>query len=224
MAPDIVSQAPGPPRLDHLDEVSRLWVERLRSDGPERAAATDALFDLLHRGALHEAHRRRGSLPQTVVAELDDLARQAAADALTAVLRKLGDYRGASRFTTWAYKFVIFEISGALRRETWRGRAITIDEGAWDRLTDPRPVDPHAEAEVRELRAAIERCVAAELTALQREVFVSIVVLEVPVDVVAERHGSTRGAIYKVLHDARRKVRASLNAGGWHAQGGASTR
>ena len=223
MAPDVMPQAPDPPRLADLDDASRLWIERLRSDGPERAEATEALFDLLHRGALHEAHRRRGSLPATVVAELDDLARQAAGDALTAVLRKLGDYRGASRFTTWAYKFVIFEVSGALRRESWRGRAITIDERAWDRVTDPTPVDPHAEAEIRELRAAIERCVATDLTALQREVFVSIVILAVPVDVVAERHGSNRGAIYKVLHDARRKLRASLSAAGWHADGGGST-
>jgi RNA polymerase sigma-70 factor (ECF subfamily) len=223
MAPDSVRQAADAIRRGDLDDESRLWLEGLRSDGPERADAVRSLFDLLHRGALREAHRRRGSLSAAVIAELDDLARQAAGDALTAILRKLADYRGASRFTTWAYKFVIFEVSSALRRESWRGRAITIDDGAWDRLTDPNPVDPHARAEIRELRAAIGRSVAADLTELQREVFLAIVVLEVPVDVVAERHDSNRGAIYKVLHDARRKLRASLSADGWHAQGARTT-
>lgn len=224
MAPDVVRQAVDASGRGDLDDESRLWLEGLRSDGPDRADAIRSLLDLLHRGALHEAHRRRGSLPAAVVAELDDLARQAAGDAVTAILRKLADYRGASRFTTWAYKFVILEISSALRRESWRGRAITIDDGAWDRLTDPTPVDPHARAEIRELRVAIGRSVAADLTELQREVFLAIVVREVPVDVVAERHGSNRGAIYKVLHDARRRLRASLSADGWHAQGERITR
>lgn len=223
MAPDAVSPVPDAVRPGALDDESRLWLERLRSDNPDRAEAHRALFELLHRGALREANRRRGSLPATVVAEIDDLARQAAGDALTAVLRKLGAYRGASRFTTWAYKFVIFEISSALRREAWRGRAITIDDGAWDRLADPVPVDPHAQSEIRELRAAIERSVGTDLTALQREVFVSIAILGVPVDVVAERHGSNRGAIYKVLHDSRRKLRASLDAAGWQAEGPRAT-
>lgn len=224
MASDAASPAAGVALQGDLDEESRLWLDRLQSQGPDRTEAVQALFDLLHRGARHEAHRRRGSLPGTVVDELDDLALQAADDALAAILRKLADYRGASRFTTWAYKFAIFEVSAALRREAWRGRAITIDDAAWGRLADPAPVDPQAETEVRELLAAIERSVASDLTARQREVFMAVVILEVPVDVVAERHGSTRGAVYKVLHDARRKLRTALDAQGWHSDesGGAS--
>lgn len=198
-----------------LDEESRRWLERLRSDDPERTDAIEALHQLLHRAARHEANRRRGSVPEAVVGELDDLARQAAGDALTAILRKLPEYRGASRFTTWAYKFAVFEVSTAIRREAWRGRSITIDDGAWSRLIDPASVAPHAETEVRELLAAVAQALASNLSPRQREVFTAIVILEVPADVVAERHESTRGAIYKVLHDARRKIRASLTEQGW---------
>jgi RNA polymerase sigma-70 factor (ECF subfamily) len=203
--------------LAGLDQESRDWLDQLGSDGPVRSSAIEALFDMLLRVARHEAQRRRGSLPRQVVGELDDLARQAADDALAAVLRKLGEYRGASRFTTWAYKFAMFEVSTALRREAWRGRSITIEDAAWSQVADRMPVDPQAEMNVRELLAAVEHAVATNLTPRQRDVFVSIVVLEVPVDVVADRQGSSRGAIYKVLHDARRKLRVALADQGWDA-------
>jgi RNA polymerase sigma-70 factor (ECF subfamily) len=200
-----------------LDPESRRWLDDLRSPDPQRQAAVEALFDMLHRATRHEAFRRRDSLPDRMLGDLDDLARQAAGDAVAAVLRKLDGYRGASRFTTWAYKFAILEIAAALRREAWRGRSITIDDRAWDRLTDPAPLDPHAQTEVRELLAAIERSVASDLTSRQRDVFVAVVILEVPIDVVADRDGSSRGAVYKVLHDARRKLRAGLIDQGWPA-------
>ena len=114
--------------LEGLDDESRRWLDRLRSDGPDRPDAIQALFDRLHRVARYEAQRRRGSLPVRVANELDDIARQAAGDAMVTILQKLDDYRGASRFTTWVYKFAIFEVSAALRREAWRGRSLTIDD------------------------------------------------------------------------------------------------
>jgi RNA polymerase sigma-70 factor (ECF subfamily) len=224
MAPDAAPPPAADSRFAQLDEASRLWLGRLTSTGTDRADAIQALFELLRRGARHEAQRRRGSLPQRVVDDLDDICRQAADDAVAAILRKLVDYRGASRFTTWAYKFVILEMSAALRRETWRDRAITIDDAAWGQLKDVAPVDPEAQTEVRELLAAIERAVASDLSSWQRDVFTSVVVLEVPIHVVADRHGRAPGAVYKVLHDARRKLRASLHAQGWYTDesGGAS--
>lgn len=202
---------------DGIDGESRQWLDRLASTGRSRAVAIETLFELLRRAAMHEAHRRRGSLPAHVVRELDDLARQAADDAVTAVLRKLPEYRGASRFTTWAYKFVVFEVSTALRREAWRGRSINIDEASWERLIDSEPVDPAAESEDRELLLAIQRAIATRLTVRQREVLVAVSIMSVPIDVIAERNGTTRGAVYKVLHDARRKVRQALEADGWRA-------
>jgi len=95
----------------------------------------------------------------------------------------------------------------------------------WGRLADPRPASPQAQAEGHELRAAIERSIAEDLTPRQRAIFTAVVLQEVPIDVVAERLGSTRGAVYKMVHDARRKLRAHLAARGWSvpgAEGGAA--
>lgn len=198
-----------------LDPESQGWLDALRSDGPGRDRGVADLYALLHRAARHEAQRRRGSLPVPVADDLDDLARQAAGDAVVVVLRKLDTYRGASRFTTWAYKFVVFEVSAALRRERWRGRTVSMDDAEWDRLADRMPDGAHAGVEIRELIGAIERAVAADLTPRQRQIFVAVVVNDVPIDVLADRLDSTRGAIYKVLHDARRKLRSSLETQGW---------
>jgi len=198
-----------------LDPESRGWLEALRSDGPGHDQGVADLYALLHRAARHEAQRRRASLPARAADDLDDIARQAAGDAVVVVLRKIGTYRGASRFTTWAYKFVIFEVSAALRRESWRDRTVTMDDPEWERLADVTPSTPLDRVEIRELIGAIERSVAADLTPRQRDIFVAVVVHDVPIDVLADRLDSTRGAIYKALHDARRKLRSSLEAQGW---------
>lgn len=202
-----------------LDPESRAWLTALRSDGLGHDQAVADLYMLLYRAARHEAQCRRASLPAPVADDLDDLARQAASDAVVVVLRKLDTYRGASRFTTWAYKFVVFEVSAALRRERWRGRTVSMDDAEWDRLADRladrMPDGAHAGLEVRELIGAIERAVATDLTPRQRDIFTAVVVHEVPIDVLADRLSTTRGAIYKMLHDARRKLRSSLEAQGW---------
>jgi RNA polymerase sigma-70 factor (ECF subfamily) len=208
----VVSRHEGP------DDESSRWVARLSSTGADRVHAIQALFELCYRGARHEIGRRRGSLPPEILGDLDDLAHQAADDAVAAIVRKLADYRGASRFTTWAYKFAVFEASSALRREAWRSRDVTIDDEAWGRVVDAADVDPAVEAQTRELVVAIERAARSGLTPWQREVFTAVTILEVPIDVLAARHGSTRGAIYKVLHDARRRVRTWLAAEGWQVE------
>lgn len=201
-----------------LDPESRGWLDALHSAGPDHAQAVSDLYALLHRAARHEARRRSGSLSGSAPDELDDIAHQAAGDAVVAVLRRLDSFRGASRFTTWAYKFVIFEVSAALRRESWRGRAITLDDGAWERLADAEPTTTQARVEVGELLRAMERSVASDLTPRQRDVFSAVVIAQVPIDVLADRLDSTRGSIYKTLHDARRKLRSSLEVQGWLAR------
>jgi len=211
---------PDAPRvIDDLDADSRDWLHRLKSPGPTGADAVDALFDLLHRAALHECGRRRGALPATVVAELDDLARQAADDAVAAVLRKLPEYRGGSRFTTWAYKFVILEVSAKVGRHFWRRPGVRMDAEDWDRLPASFGFDPAQEAEWRDLLAALRRAVDEELTARQRRVFVALVLTGVPLDALVIELASSRNAIYKTLFDARRKLRAALAANGYIGDG-----
>src|SRR5918992_5259874 len=141
--------------------------------------------------------------------ELVDLAPQAADDALMAVLGKLCDFRGASRFTTWAYKFALLEAGVRLRRRAWQEREVVLEPAAWPLVADAGH-GPEGQAETGELMQALKHSIDACLTEHQREVLVALALNEIPIDVLAERRGTTRGALYKTLHDARRKLRAEL--------------
>ncbi len=132
-----------------------------------------------------------------------------------AITAKIGQFRGDSRFTTWAYKFVIFEVSAKIGRHFWCHPAVPLDAEDWDRLPDRFGFDPAQEAEWRDLLAALRRAVDEELTARQREVFVAIVLNDVPLDALVAELASNRNAIYKMLFDARRKLRAALAADGY---------
>src|SRR5262245_58463529 len=196
-----------------LDAESSRWIETLRGEPSVRQAAVARLHTMLHGVARAEAYRRRGSLPADVAGDLDDLCLQAANDAVSAVVRKLDEFRGASRFTTWAYKFAVLEISVRLRRRVWNTRRVDLDQAAWGRREDSVPTADR-DLEHREFVSAVRNAVETTLTEYQRRVFLAVVAEEVPIDVVAERAGTTRGAVYKVLHDARRKLREVLRSTG----------
>jgi RNA polymerase sigma-70 factor, ECF subfamily len=206
---------PSPSQLDRrsLDAESRAWLDALGAHGEVREAAIARLHDLLLRAARFEVARRRSALPHVGAAELDDIALQSADDALVAVLAKLDRFRGQSRFTTWAYKFALLEAAVKMRRRPWQGRELPLAPERWPPLDDRR-TSPHAEAEQAELLVAVREAMQRELTAHQRDVLVAVALNDVPIDVLAERLGSTRGAIYKTIHDARRKLRRALEAGG----------
>jgi RNA polymerase sigma-70 factor (ECF subfamily) len=188
---------------------SDAWLNALRATGPERAGAVDRLHQLLVRAARFEVSRRRAALAHVRGEELDDIALQAADDALVAVLAKLDDYRGASRFTTWAYKFALLEAGVRLRRRAWQEREVVLAPEAWPLIADTSQ-SPQSEAESGELMQAISQAIHSCLTEHQREVLVALALNGVPIDVLTERLGTTRGALYKTLHDARQKLRADL--------------
>jgi RNA polymerase sigma-70 factor (ECF subfamily) len=188
------------------------WVARLRGAGPARDAAVAELHALLLRAARFEVNRRRAAFPQLGGADLDDLACQSADDALMSILRRLADFRGDSRFTTWAAKFAIVEAGAKVRRRAWQGREIQLAPAFWPVISDSAAT-PQQHAEAQDLLAAL-RAEIGQLTSLQREVFAALALNNVPIDVLAERLKTTRGALYKTLHDARRKLRAGLAARG----------
>ncbi|HEX6027292.1 MAG TPA: sigma-70 family RNA polymerase sigma factor [Solirubrobacter sp.] len=181
------------------------WIEALRRRDP---AAIERLHALLLRAARFEVSRRRASLSFVRGEELDDLATQAADDALVAVLAKLDDFRGASRFTTWVYKFALLEAGVRVRRRAWQDREVVLDADGWTGFADAGE-RPDTTAERNELIVAIKRCID-ELTVHQRQVLIALAIDGVPIDVLAERLSTTRGALYKTLHDARRRLRARL--------------
>lgn len=193
------------------DAESRRWLARLRSDGAERTNAVAELHNLLLRAARFEVHRRRSAMPFLRGDDYDDLALQGASDALVAILGKLDDYRGESRFTTWAYKFALLEAAVKLRRRAWQGREIPHDDETWSEIVDGQPT-PDRDAETSELMRAVRAAIDRELTPRQRQILLALAVTGVPIDVLAERMNTTRGALYKTLHDARRKLRAYLAA------------
>jgi RNA polymerase sigma-70 factor (ECF subfamily) len=151
--------------------------------------------------------RRRGTLSRT---DVNDLAAQCADDATVAVLGRLSSYRGASRFTTWAYKFAVLTTAVAVRRLAWRDREVPTDPMAW-----PIPEDisfdlPEHEAEATALAQGMRVAIDTDLTPHQREVLLAVAVHGVPIDVLAERLATTRGALYKTLHMARARLRRGL--------------
>src|SRR4051812_48019927 len=196
-----------------LDDESREWLRSLRAEGAERDEAIGRLHALLLRAARFEVARRRPALPHVRGNELDDIATEAADDAVLGVLRRLDDFRGASRFTTWAYKFALLEAAVKLRKRSWQGREIPLEPEGWSVFSSPT-LGPDAEAEQTELLAAVRAAVDDVLTPHQRRVLVALAVNGVPIDVLAEHLDTTRGALYKTLHDARRKLRAHLEARG----------
>jgi RNA polymerase sigma-70 factor (ECF subfamily) len=200
-----------------LDAESRNWLDSLRGDGAVRDEAIARLHALLLRAARFEAGRRRAALPH-VRGDLDDIAQEAADDALLSVLARLDDFRGLSRFTTWAYKFALYEASVKLRRRAWQGRELPVADETWSAFSSSG-LQPDAQAEQSELLRVVRIGIAEALTPHQRRVLVSLAIDGVPIDVLAERLETTRGALYKTLHDARRKLRRYLEDAG-HALGG----
>jgi RNA polymerase sigma-70 factor (ECF subfamily) len=190
------------------------WVAALRSGGAEQDAAVAQLHGALLRVARSELNRRHGQL-NVSGPELDDLAHQAAADAMLAIVAKLDRFRGESKFTTWAYKFVMFEVSSKVGRHYWRTPAISLTAEDWDRLPDRFGFDPARASERRDFVRAVRRAVDEDLTEHQRRIFVALVVDGVPLDALAERLGTSRNAIYKTMFDTRRKLRARLVANGY---------
>lgn len=207
-------QPRGRARSPSPDAESQEWLEALRSSGPTREDAVAGLHALLLGAARFELSRRRPALAQVPREELDDLANQAADDALVALLAKLDDYRGVSRFTTWAYKFALLEAAVKLRRRAWQDREIPLESEAW-RLPSRAGDSPEEQAEAGELLSALRDGVERRLTPHQREVFIALALNDVPIDVLAERLGTTRGALYKTVHDARRKLREELGERGF---------
>jgi RNA polymerase sigma-70 factor, ECF subfamily len=181
------AESPGAPGQE-----SRRWLRRLGASGPERDAAVAELHTLLLKASRFEIERRRSSLPHLRGRDFDDLAQQSAGDALLALLSKLDQFRGESRFTTWAYKFALLEAGVKVRRRTWQGWRCRWRRRAGRGWRMPRRRSPR-----------------------QRHVLIAVALNDVPIDVLAERLETTRGALYKTLHDARRKLRAALAGRGF---------
>ena len=198
------------------------WLKDLRSSGAAQEAAIADLRDLLLRTVLFFFSRNLGDFERLARAEILQLAEDCAQDALVAIMNHLSDFRGDSKFTTWAYKFGINIALMTARRERWKD--ISLDQLSFaddsshtewvmrDKLSSLAPDQSAIQDEVRE---SIREVIEQELTDKQRRVLIMMVFNEVPMDEVARRLDTNRNAIYKMLHDARRKLKNRLQARGF---------
>lgn len=182
-------------------------LHRLRAGGAQDADAIRELRELMVRAARHQAARTPHAHARLGRAAIEDAIVTAANEATMAVLARLDTFEGRSRFTTWAFKFGILHTAAELRRANWRD--VDIDLAA---LAEPVSASPGPEqyAESADLVSALHIVLDNDLTSYQRSVAVALLVENVPIDVLAERLGSTRNALYKTLHDARKKIRSGL--------------
>jgi RNA polymerase sigma-70 factor, ECF subfamily len=200
-------------RVD-LSAESVKWLDALCGAGRRHDDAIESLHELLVRTARFEVRRRSRASGSHRPNDVDDLAMQAADDALMAVLQKLDTFRGDSSFTTWVSKFALLEAAVKVRRRAWLYREIPLEEEGWARLADVGASSPR-DAQLSELIAAVSRAIAETLTPHQRAVLIAITLNDVPIDVLAQRRCTTRGALYKTLHDARKKLRSRIEADGY---------
>ncbi len=198
--------------IPRLDSESRAWLRQLHADGWVREAALGRLHALLLTEARHEVRRRTVALAHPSGGDLDDLALQAADDALLAILGKLDDFRGDALFTTWAKRFAQLEVPGKIRRRLGHARDTPIDIERWPaHLIGEEESSAHREAS--ELTCTLSHLIAHKLTPHQRDVLVALAINGVEPKELAAQLDSTPGALYKTLHDARRKLRQQLRDG-----------
>ncbi|XVV15024.1 sigma-70 family RNA polymerase sigma factor [Actinoplanes sp. CA-131856] len=200
--------------LTGLDPESREWIAGLRADGGSYEVVSRRLHADLLRVARSAVRRRGWGITGP---EREDLAHQATADAMMTIIGKLDQFRGESRFTTWAHRFVELEVMHKTSRHMWRTGPVPME-------TDPEAVasaaeDPSRAAEWGAFVEVVHRALAEDLTSYQRSAFVELVLRGVSPDSFGEERGVSRNTIYKVLFDARRKLRLRLTVEGFLAAG-----
>ena len=198
------------------------WLYDLRASGELQEAATTDLRNFLLRAVLYLFNRNLGDFGGLARDEILQLAEDCTQDALIAVMNHLSDFRGDSKFTTWAYKFAINIGLTSTRRERWKG--VSLDELAFsedsnlfegmmqDKSSGAAPDQSAMQGEVGEI---IREIIKHNLTEKQRQILIMMVFNEVPMDEVVRHLGTNRNAIYKMLHDARRKLKSGLQARGF---------
>jgi RNA polymerase sigma-70 factor (ECF subfamily) len=198
------------------------WLHDLNAGGAVQEAAIADLRDLLLRAALYFFSRNLGDFRGQGRDEITQRAEDCAQEALIAVMDHLPDFRGDSKFTTWTYKFAINMALMASRRERWRGVSLdalaSSEDGnffEWLMQDKAEGVAPEQSAMQAEVQGILQDVIEHDLTEKQRSVLFMMVFREVPLDEVARHLGTNRNAVYKLLHDTRRKLKSGLEARGF---------
>ncbi len=197
-------------------ESNQEWINALRDTGPRQAEAIEVLRGRLFRGLLAYLGGQRSDLAGLDQEELEQLADEFAQEALLTILDKLSSFRGESKFMTWAYKIAVHRAISALRRKQWQDISLE----ALSETDEVRPsfslaqadVAPHPESQVERqaIWDRVQRIVDEELTERQRQALIAILVIGRPLPDVARQLGTNPNNVYKIVHDARKKLKKRL--------------
>ena len=194
-------------RLCMRDRTNEQWLADLRGPNPDEALAD--LYDLLARGL----RAGLGSYGGGAGANAGDFAQEA----LIRIMGNLDSFRGESRFTTWAQKIAMNVALTELKRRRWRD--VSLQElFARREAANREPADTQLSPEQQTLQNTVlrelRRVVDEELTERQREAVVAVILEGMPISEVAKRMDTNQNALYKLLHDARRKLKRRMEAAG----------
>jgi len=200
------------------------WIRALSGTGKQQDEAIDELRQFLLQIALYTLYRYLIDIRALGHSERLALAEDCAQEALISVLDHLDEFKGESKFTTWAYKFAVNVSLARARREGWK--QISLEElsdssESFDWFTS-KSASTHTDVELQavqaEVTAVLDEAILHDLTHKQRLVFRLIVFEQVPMDAIVQRLGTNRNAVYKLLHDARKKLKRALQAHGFETE------
>lgn len=194
-----------------IERTNAEWLDALASPGSDRAAALDDLRDILTRGL------RRGLMGRvnTNAPGFNALTEDFVQEALLKTLDSLNTFAGRSKFTTWAHKIAVHVALSELRRKRWQDSSLTAlterEDGIYTPgfTADPAP-DPASMAERNDILVRVNRIIEEELTDKQRTALQAAVIQGLPTAHVAEMMGMNPNALYKLVHDARLRLKQRL--------------
>ena len=198
------------------------WVDDLQEDSENRQTAIEALRARLERGLYYYLRNERSDLSSRTTEEVQQMTQDFVQDALLKILDNIGSFRGESRFITWASKITTRVAISELRRSRYKDFSLdylTIDGETMPSITSlsisptesPRP---ERFAEQQDVTAIIQNAIDTVLTERQRLALISVAMKGVPLDVLAEEMNTNRNALYKLIHDARLKLKKHMEAEG----------
>jgi RNA polymerase sigma-70 factor (ECF subfamily) len=198
-----------------MERSNEAWLTELRDGHPQQAPAIEALRTYLKRGVVTYLYSR-SDLSHLAEQELGQMADDFTQDALLKVQSNLDNFKGKSKFTTWASKIAANHTISELRRAKWRDFSLdALTESGTSiqevlEIPEMQGSNPDKENERRQIWSAIENVIENELTERQRQALVAVRVENIPIAEVARLLNTNANNIYKLIHDARLKLKRQL--------------
>jgi RNA polymerase sigma-70 factor, ECF subfamily len=206
-----------------MERTNEMWLDHLRHDSPYQTEAIEDLRQYLQR-AIMIYLRTRSDLNGLAQSELQQMGQDFVQDALLKIQAGLNSFRGKSKFTTWAAKIAANHTISELRRARWRDLSLDAMTETGTSLQEILPFDsmpgsnPATASEQGQVWQVVNEVINHELTERQRQVLLAVQVDNIPMGEVARQLNTNTNNIYKLLHDARLKLKHGLEALGWEPQ------